>query len=149
MVHGFFSVSFVVHRAMLYVSLRGFFVPPSHFRLSWLFESLLGDSEETIDPSTEQANTKWCVLSGPKPAKGARRQQAVDESSGEAETEPGTFFRKARLGSHRFRQRTIRGSHSRPQSTDRVSRSVRVIEVMQKAENRFRGLTCLLELTFG
>jgi hypothetical protein len=42
---------------MLYVSLRGFFVPPSHFRLSWLFESLLGDSEETIDPSTEQANT--------------------------------------------------------------------------------------------
>jgi len=26
-------VSFVVHRAMLYISLRGFFVPPSHFRL--------------------------------------------------------------------------------------------------------------------
>src|SRR5450759_1949507 len=27
---------------MLYFSLRGSFVPPNHFRLSWLFESLHG-----------------------------------------------------------------------------------------------------------
>jgi hypothetical protein len=53
---------------MLVVSLRGFFVPPSYFRLSWLFESLLGDSEETIDPSTEQANTKCaCSLGQSRP----------------------------------------------------------------------------------
>jgi len=133
---------------MLYFSLCGFFVPPSHFRLSCLFESLLGDSEATIDPSTEPANAKWCLLSGPKPAKGARRPQAVDESSGEAETETGTFLERPRLGSHRFRQRTIRrGSHSRPQSTDRVSKSVSAIEVMQKAENRFRVATFGEELT--